>query len=58
MWRQLEKLVQRGDVYSLGVADLDLHRLRALYEAAEFVKPSIDHYSIDGCCTVSRILLH
>ncbi|KHJ75877.1 hypothetical protein OESDEN_24505, partial [Oesophagostomum dentatum] len=40
-----------------GVSDLDVDRLRLLYDAAKEHPPTIDHYSIDGCCTVPSELV-
>ncbi len=39
-------------VKTIGVADFDLPELRALYDWAPNVKPSIDHFNIQACCTV------
>uniref|UniRef100_A0A1I7XG97 GCS light chain n=1 Tax=Heterorhabditis bacteriophora TaxID=37862 RepID=A0A1I7XG97_HETBA len=45
-------------IYSLryflfvGVSDLDVDRLRLLCNSAISHPPTINHYSIDGCCTV------
>ncbi|VDN55572.1 unnamed protein product [Dracunculus medinensis] len=56
VWKQFEKLVSNRFVYALGVADLDIAQLKALYEAAEKVRPMIDHYNTEHCCTVPQEL--
>lgn len=56
VWKQFEKLVSNRFVYALGVADLDIAQLKALYEAAEKVRPMIDHYNTEHCCTVRFFL--
>lgn len=53
IWKRLEALVEEERrAVTLGVADLDLNELQALYEWAPSVKPEIDHYNIEGCCTI------
>uniref|UniRef100_A0A914WHK2 GCS light chain n=2 Tax=Plectus sambesii TaxID=2011161 RepID=A0A914WHK2_9BILA len=52
VWKQLETLVAKNQAFSLGVADLEVEQLKALFEWAEDVKPCIDHYNMDGCCAV------
>lgn len=47
-------MVAAQKVYTLGVADLEVQQLKALYEAAAEVRPMIDHYNIENCCTVSQ----
>ncbi|MFH4974993.1 hypothetical protein AB6A40_001702 [Gnathostoma spinigerum] len=51
LWRQLEKLVGDGFLAAIGVADLQLPALRALYKEAD-VKPCINHFNIENCCVV------
>ncbi|KAK6054875.1 hypothetical protein COOONC_07620, partial [Cooperia oncophora] len=51
VWEAVESLVDKDLVHSVGVSDLDVDRLRLLCEEAKEHKPTIDHYSIDGCCT-------
>lgn len=41
-----------------GVADVDVERLKLLTEKAAKYPPTIDHYSIDGCCAVSLLCLY
>ncbi|CAJ0570894.1 unnamed protein product, partial [Mesorhabditis spiculigera] len=56
VWQPLEKLVDAGKILYLGVSDIELERLRMLCEAAN-EPPKIEHYSIDGCCTVPQELV-
>ena len=56
VWSQLEEFVDKGKVVSLGVADLPFERLRALVEAATRVRPSINHYSVEGCFMIQQEL--
>ncbi|EPB72772.1 hypothetical protein ANCCEY_08136 [Ancylostoma ceylanicum] len=53
IWEAVEQLVEKDVVHTIGVSDLDVDRLRLLCEAAKEHPPTIDHYSIDGCCAVS-----
>lgn len=57
IWAALENLVDRDVVHSIGVSDLDVDRLRLLSEEAKEHRPTIDHYSIDGCCAVPQELV-
>lgn len=57
IWSIVESLVKKNVVHSVGVSDLDVDRLRILSEAAKEYPPTIDHYSIDGCCTVPKELV-
>ncbi|KJH49968.1 hypothetical protein DICVIV_03915 [Dictyocaulus viviparus] len=57
IWMSIESLVKADVVHSVGVSDLDVERLRLLSEAAREYPPTIDHYSIDGCCTVPKELV-
>ncbi|VDO57803.1 unnamed protein product [Haemonchus placei] len=54
IWAVVESLVDRDLVHSVGVSDLDVDRLRLICEDAKEHKPTIDHYSIDGCCAIIR----
>ncbi|PIO56281.1 hypothetical protein TELCIR_22320, partial [Teladorsagia circumcincta] len=57
IWELVESLVDKDLVHSVGVSDLDVDRLRLLCEEAKEHKPTINHYSIDGCCTVPAELV-
>ncbi|KAK6024001.1 hypothetical protein OSTOST_10196 [Ostertagia ostertagi] len=57
IWELMESLVNKDLVHSVGVSDLDVDRLRLLCEEAKEHKPTINHYSIDGCCTVPAELV-
>nr|CDJ84672.1 Protein E01A2.1, isoform a [Haemonchus contortus] len=57
IWAVVESLVDRDLVHSVGVSDLDVDRLRLICEDAKEHKPTIDHYSIDGCCAVPAELV-
>uniref|UniRef100_A0A0K0DJP6 GCS light chain n=1 Tax=Angiostrongylus cantonensis TaxID=6313 RepID=A0A0K0DJP6_ANGCA len=57
IWSTVESLVKKEVVHSVGVSDLDVDRLRLLSEAAKESPPTIDHYSIDGCCAVPKELV-
>ncbi|PAV86638.1 hypothetical protein WR25_23330 [Diploscapter pachys] len=52
IWSVLEDLVDEGKVLALGAADLGVDRLRLLVESTERHPPKVNHFSIDGCCTV------
>jgi len=51
VWKRIEELTRERKIFSVGVADLLLPYLQALYDFAE-IKPCINHYSIEGCCSV------
>ncbi|CAJ0591909.1 unnamed protein product [Cylicocyclus nassatus] len=57
IWEAAEDLVEKDIVHTIGVSDLDVDRLRLLYDAAKEHPPMIDHYSIDGCCAVPAELV-
>ncbi|WKY10769.1 hypothetical protein Q1695_002826 [Nippostrongylus brasiliensis] len=57
IWEAVERLVEKEVVHSVGVSDLDVDRLRLLCEEAKDHPPTIDHYSIDGCCAVPAELV-
>ncbi|RCN51957.1 hypothetical protein ANCCAN_01744 [Ancylostoma caninum] len=65
IWDAVEQLVEKDVVHTTGkfyslvsrVSDLDVDRLRLLCDAAKEHPPTIDHYSIDGCCAVPQELV-
>ncbi|KAL6741087.1 hypothetical protein Aduo_014377 [Ancylostoma duodenale] len=57
IWEAVEQLVEKDVVHTTGVSDLDVDRLRLLCDAAKEHPPTIDHYSIDGCCAVPQELV-
>ncbi|CAI4223662.1 unnamed protein product [Auanema sp. JU1783] len=56
VWAIMESLVDEGVVHTLGVADLDVDRMKLLTDNVKKYRPSINHYSIDGCCAVASEL--
>ncbi|KAK6754567.1 hypothetical protein RB195_013516 [Necator americanus] len=57
IWAAVEELVEKDIVHSIGVSDLDVDRLRLLRDASKEHPPTINHYSIDGCCAVPSELV-
>lgn len=49
MWPELEKLVSEGHVAALGVADLMVDDLKAIWTRAPNIKPLVNHYNIAAC---------
>ena len=52
IWKELEARVTSQQVLALGVADFNLKALKVLFYQST-VKPSVNHFNIDGCCLVS-----
>lgn len=52
LYTKIETLVAIGKVLSIGVGDLHLKPLKAIYENVK-IKPCLDHFNIEGCCVVN-----
>lgn len=57
LWQKLEKLINNEKVINVGVADLHLAPLKAIYECGSSLKPCLDHFNIEGCCVVVFLIL-
>lgn len=60
LWQKFEQLISNEKVLSVGVADLHLIPLKAIYECGSTLKPCLDHFNIEGCCVVgdSQFLIY
>ncbi|KAK3605869.1 hypothetical protein CHS0354_017774 [Potamilus streckersoni] len=54
-WEVLQGLVQKEQVLSLGISDLDKGMLEQLYQWAQ-IKPVIDQVNLESCCVIPKDL--